>query len=550
MKKKTFLITTAIDNKYSLLLNKKKFNKFYLGKFCISDDLEFKEFNKTNCLNSYWKYRNKNILEYKYLKKVTLSLFKVIAKKLNKIHKVKENKKYWKIILYPWVCYYVTTSYDRWKIISNFQKLKKKNKFFVYKYNLQNDYLKILNLVDWHNKISLDPLNNFLFIEIIKFKNLKNIEIIKKKKIRIGYFSSDFHNNATSHLITRILELHDKKKFEIYGFYLSNKKDDMHERIKKSFDKFFYCGNDTNKKIVYLARQSQIDIAVDLKGYINNNKFSIFENKCAPIQINYLGYPGTTGSLNMDYIIADRNLISKSEEKYYTEKIIYLPNSYQPNDNTKITPFKKLLKSDFNLPENKIILCSFNNTYKITQEIFDIWIRILQKNPNTVLWLLSNSEIFEKNILNYACSRNIDSSRIIYAKPTNNIDHMERLRLADLFLDSYPCCGHTTASDALWVGLPLITIKGKTFASRVASSLLNNIGLNEMITTSLDEYYYLACDLISNEDRLSSIKNKLKENKLKKSLFNSEEYARDLERAYIEVYENKLKKLPNKNIYL
>jgi len=324
----------------------------------------------------------------------------------------------------------------------------------------------------------------------------------------------------------------------------------MHERIKKSFDKFFYCGNDTNKKIIYLARQSQIDIAVDLKGYINNNRFSIFENKCAPIQINYLGYPGTTGSLNMDYIIADRNLISKSEEKYYTEKIIYLPNSYQPNDNTKITPFKKILKSDFNLPENKIILCSFNNTYKITQEIFDIWIRILQKNPNTVLWLLSNSEIFEKNILNYACSRNIDSSRIIYAKPTNNIDHMERLRLADLFLDSYPCCGHTTASDALWVGLPLITIKGKTFASRVASSLLNNIGLDEMITSSLDEYYYLACDLISNEDRLFSIKNKLKENKLKKSLFNSEEYARDLERAYIEVYENKLKKLPNKNFYL
>ena len=208
---------------------------------------------------------------------------------------------------------------------------------------------------------------------------LENIVIIKKKKIRIGYFSSDFHNHATSHLIVRILELHDKKKFEIYGYYLSNKKDDMHERIKKSFDKFFYCGNDTNKKIIDLARQSQIDIAVDLKGYINNNKFSIFENKCAPIQINYLGYPGTTGSLNMDYIIADRNLISKSEEKYYTEKIIYLPNSYQPNDNTKITPFKKLLKSDFNLPKNKIILCSFNNTYKITQEIFDIWIRILQK---------------------------------------------------------------------------------------------------------------------------------------------------------------------------
>ena len=378
----------------------------------------------------------------------------------------------------------------------------------------------------------------------------KAIEIIKKNKIRIGYFSSDFHDHATSHLIARVLELHDKEKFEIYGFYLSNEKDDMHKRLIKSFDKFFYCGNDTDIKIVDLARRCQIDIAVDLKGYINNNKFSIFENKCAPIQINFLGYPGTTGSLNMDYIIADKNLISKNQEKYYTEKIIYLPNCYQPNDNTKKILINKLEKSNFNLPEEKIILCSFNNTYKITQEIFDIWINILKKNSNTVLWLLSNSELFEKNISNYISSKHIDSSRIIFAKPTNNADHMERLSLADLFLDSYPCSGHTTASDALWVGLPLVTIKGKTFASRVASSLLNNIGLNQMVTSSFNEYYNLACDLISNRNKLLSVKNKLKDNKFKKSLFNSEEYTKNLEKAYKEVYENKLKKLPTKNIYL
>ena len=379
---------------------------------------------------------------------------------------------------------------------------------------------------------------------------MKNIEIHKKNKIRVGYFSSDFYKHATSRLIARVLELHNKNKFEVFGFYLSNKKDDMHNRILKTFDKFFYCANENDLKIVDLARQNQIDIAVDLKGYINNNRFSIFENRCAPIQINYLGFPGTTGSLNMDYIIADKNLITKDEEKYYTEKIIYFPNSYQPNDNTRILPPKKLLKSNYGLPEEKIIMCSFNDTYKITKEIFDIWINILQKNKNTVLWLLSNSETFEKNIANYVSSKNIDVSRIIFAHPTNSKEHIQRLSLADIFLDSYPCCGHTTASDAIWAEVPLITIKGKTFASRVASSLLNNIGLSELISSSFNEYYNLVCDLVLNKKKLLNIKNKLKENKLKKTLFNSEEYTKNLERAYMETYENKLKKLPNKNIYL
>ena len=379
---------------------------------------------------------------------------------------------------------------------------------------------------------------------------LKSIKIIKKNKIRVGYFSPDFYAHATCDLISRVLELHDKNKFETFGFNLSNKKDKIHNRILKTFDKFFYLSNETDVKIVNLARQNQIDIAIDLKGYINNNRFSIFENRCAPIQINYLGYPGTTGSSNIDYLIADKDLITPDEEKYYTEKIIYFPNSYQPNDNTKIISDKKLLKSNFGLPEENFILCSFNDTYKITQEIFDVWINILKKNEKTVLWLLSSSKLFEKNILEYTSTKKINPSRIIFAQPTNNAEHLKRLKLADLFLDSFPCCGHTTASDALWAGLPLITIKGKTFASRVASSLLNNIGLNELITSNLDEYYNLSCDLIINKNKLSNIKNKLKENKLKKTLFNSEEYTKNLEKAYKEVYEIKLKNLPIKNIYL
>lgn len=325
MKKKTFLITTAIDNKYSLLLNKKKFNKFYLGKFCISDDLEFNEFNKKNCLNSNWKYRNKNILEYKYLKKVTLSLFKVIAKKLNKIHKVKENKKYWKVILYPWVCYYVNTSYDRWKIISNFQKLKKKNKFFVYKYNLQHNYLKILNLVDWHNKISLDPLNNFLFIEIIKFKNLKNIEIIKKK------------NNKIYSKPSQKLKYYFSNFFLIFDILLSK----LGNRFNKLYiDKF------------YFPRLSFIKLCLKYFQIPAKNIYT-FENSKIN---NDLNHP-------LRNLEIDKKLYNcKFEEFIYKKAFTFLPMSYLEN-------YKKIIFQNQNITKKKLFIGMYsvhwNDEFKI-----------------------------------------------------------------------------------------------------------------------------------------------------------------------------------------
>tara|TARA_B100001996_G_scaffold380251_1_gene367386 strand:- start:116 stop:1984 length:1869 start_codon:yes stop_codon:yes gene_type:complete len=378
-------------------------------------------------------------------------------------------------------------------------------------------------------------------------------EKIKKyksnKKIKLGYYSADYHNHATSFLIAELMELHNKSKFELFGFSFGpNKQDEMRKRVSSSFDQFIDVRFKSDYEIVELSRKLEIDIAVDLKGITTDSRFGIFLKRCAPIQINFLGYPGTLGTSTIDYILADKILISKKNQKNFFEKIIYMPNSYQPNDTKKKISKKNFTRKEMGLPKNSFVFCCFNQNYKITPDVYDIWMKLLKKIDGSVLWLMKNSEKVTENLKKEAIKRNIKSNRIIFAEKMPLAEHLARHKLADLFIDTFPYNAHTTCSDALWSGLPVITRMGESFASRVGASLLSAIELNELITKSEKEYEKLAIKLATNPKLLNKIKNKLKKNKVLKPLFNTKLYTSNIELAYTKIYNNYYSNLPIKNI--
>ena len=387
--------------------------------------------------------------------------------------------------------------------------------------HLQKITTEIWNKEKFYDKV---PKNTF-----VKSKN---------KKIRIGYYSADFYNHAMSYLLAGLFETQNKSKFEIIAFSFSPvKNDEMSKRITKAFDKFINVNFKTDKEISELSRELNIDIAVDLLCFTENNRMGIFFNKCAPIQLNYLGYPGTSGSKFIDYIIADKILIPKENQKYYSEKIIYLPNTYQPRDSKQKISNKIYKKEDVGLPENSFVFCCFNQNYKITPNIFSIWMKLLKRIDNSVLWLLEENQTASSNLKKEAEKKGIKSDRIIFAKRMEQSEHFARHKLADIFVDTFPYNAHTTCSDALWSDLPVITLAGQSFASRVGASILNAIDLKELITTTEEEYENLLFKLATNKEELEKIKNKLKKNKIKKPLFDTKLYTKNLETAYTEIYE-------------
>ena len=374
-----------------------------------------------------------------------------------------------------------------------------------------------------------------------EFSNYKRKEITKKnfvpKKIKIGYFSSDFHNHATSHLMVNLFELHDRSKFEVTFSFSKDDNSEMRKRVSKAFDKFFDVRLNSEEEIAQKSRKLEIDIAVDLKGYTGNNRFGIFIERCAPIQISYLGYPGTTGSNCIDYLVADKTLIPNENKKFYSEKIIYLPNSYQVNEDNKKISTKNFKRKNFGLPDDSFVFCSFNQIYKILPEMLKIWARILNEVKNSVLWLLADNDKAKENILSEFFKVGIDSSRIIFTQRLSLDEHFERQKLADLFLDTYPCNAHTTASDALRVGLPILTLKGQSFASRVSASLLNELEMDELITTKFEEYTIRAIELAKDKELINKIKIKLNKNIKTKTLFKAKTFTKSLELSYQKVYE-------------
>ncbi len=356
-------------------------------------------------------------------------------------------------------------------------------------------------------------------------------------KIRIGYYSADFHNHATSILMAELFQEHDTQKFELYGFSFGpDTQDEMRSRVTSGFDYFFDVTKKSDREVAQMSRDFGIDIAVDLKGFTQDGRVGIFAEQCAPIQVNYLGYPGTLAAPYFDYIVADKTLIPQESQQYYTEKIIYLPHSYQVNDSKRKISQKVFTRQVLGLPESGFVFCCFNNNYKILPATFDVWMRLLKSVNGSVLWLLQRTPTAAENLRKEAKSRGIDPARLVFAPLMNPEEHLARHRFADLFIDTFPCNAHTTASDALWAGLPILTQIGKSFAARVAASLLNAMDLTELITTTSEEYESRAVELANDPLKLARIKKKLEQNRQTSPLFNGQLFARHIEAAFLEIH--------------
>jgi predicted O-linked N-acetylglucosamine transferase (SPINDLY family) len=373
----------------------------------------------------------------------------------------------------------------------------------------------------------------------------------KKDKIHIGYFSADLHNHATALLMAEFFESHDKNRFYTIAFSFGPAANDhMRNRLKIAFDEFIEVQDKSDEDIANLSQNLGIDIAIDLKGYTQHGRPKIFAYRAAPIQISYLGYPGTIGASYIDYIIADPTVIPTTNREFYTEKIIYLPNCYQANDSKRVISDRVFSRSEMDLPDTGFVFCCFNQNYKITPDIFDAWAKILHEVDDSVLWLLEDSATAVENLKKEALARDINPRRLVFANRMQLPEHLARHQLADLFLDTLPYNAHTTASDALWAGLPVLTCIGETFPGRVAASLLKAIGLPELIATSQVDYVEIAINLASDPQRLKSIRNKLSENRLKTPLFNSTLFAKQIEAGYQKAYDRHHDGLPPDHIFI
>ena len=370
----------------------------------------------------------------------------------------------------------------------------------------------------------------------------RHVRVSKKpKRLQVGYFSADFHNFPGMHLMIGLLEQHDRKKFEITAFsYGPDSSDEMRNRIVNAVDHFVDIKTADVNIVNQLAKQKKIDIAIHRNGYTKNSRTELFSSRIAPIQINYLGYPGTLGARFIDYIVADPILIPVNKRQYYSEKIIYLPNTYQPTDNRRVISNKTMKRENMGLPNQGFVFCCFNNNYKISPAEFDIWMRLLNNVEGSVLWLLKSNELATQNLKQQAESRGISADRVIFAERLPQAEHLARQRLADLFLDTFNYNAHTTTSDALWAGLPVVTKMGQGFAARVAGSLLAAVGLPELITLNEEDYEALILELATNPTKLAKIKEKLVINRLTQPLFNTELYTRHLENGYQQAYQNYL----------
>jgi predicted O-linked N-acetylglucosamine transferase (SPINDLY family) len=367
----------------------------------------------------------------------------------------------------------------------------------------------------------------------------------QRQRLRIGYFSADFRNHAVMQLLVGALECHDRDAFEIHAFsYGPETEDTMRARIRATMDHFHECARMSDGAITAMARQAGIDIAVDLNGYTQDARLAPFAQRLAPVQVSYLGYPGTVGADFLDYIVADATILPLDQQRFYDEKIVHLPDSYQANDDRRVIAPETPSRVEAGLPADGFVYCCFNNAYKITPEVFASWMRILNAVPDSVLWLLANDAEAMDHLRIVAAGQGIDPARLVFAPYLPSAKHLARHRLADLFLDTLPYNAHTTASDALWAGLPVLTQMGQAFAGRVAASLLNAVGLPEMITRDAAAYEALAIAIGRDPARAAALKAKLAAALPTAPLFNTPRFTRHLEGAYRMMWQRHAAGLP------
>jgi predicted O-linked N-acetylglucosamine transferase (SPINDLY family) len=370
-----------------------------------------------------------------------------------------------------------------------------------------------------------------------------------RTKLRIGYFSADMHRHAIGYLTAGLFEQHDRSRFEIHCFSFGPPSTDvMRQRLQAGVDHFHDVHDKSDAGICDLARALGIDIAVDLTGYTRNERTGIFARRAAPVQVNWLGFPGTMGTPVMDYIVADPVIVPAEHLPYFTEAVVHLPQTYQSTDNKRKISDRVFSRAELGLPEKGFVFCSFNNNYKLTPDVFAVWMRLLHKAPGSVLWLLESSSGISTMLHRSAAQHGIAPERVIFARRMASPEHLARQRLADLFLDSFHYNAHTTASDALWAGLPVLTRIGNTFAARVAASLLRAAGLPELVTQSTEEYEALALALAADPARLQAIRQQLAATRDSCALFDTPRFTRGLEAAYDAMWDRHTRGLPPAHI--
>jgi predicted O-linked N-acetylglucosamine transferase (SPINDLY family) len=357
-------------------------------------------------------------------------------------------------------------------------------------------------------------------------------------RIRVAYLSADFHDHATSYLIAELLELHDRARFEVLAISFGpDSAGEMRSRVSAGADRMIDVRKLSDADVASLLRDMEIDIAVDLKGFTLDARPGILARRPAPIQVGYLGYPGTTGGEYLDYLIADHFVIPAGADQHYSERVVRLPDCYQVNDSKRRIADRMPNRSELGLPEQGLVFCSFNAGFKIMPSMFDVWMRLLRRVDGSVLWLLPGNEFAERNLRREAQARGIDPGRLVFAPRRPLSEHLARHRVADLFLDTLPCNAHTTASDALWAGLPVLTCSGESFASRVAGSLLLAVGLPELVTHSLADYESKALELAANPSMLSGLRKRLADNRLTAPLFRTDRFRTHLESAFATMWD-------------